>query len=57
MDTRTGQVFEAPKYALSKLTAETLAELCDQFRAEVFKKAGIIDPANQYRKEPHAEQE
>lgn len=31
---------EAPKYALSELDAETLDELCTQFRNDVFRKAG-----------------
>jgi len=39
-------MIEAPKYALAELDAETLAGLCDQFRADVFKKAGVADPAN-----------
>jgi len=30
---------ELPKYALSELSDETLAALCDKFRAEVFEKA------------------
>lgn len=40
---------EGPKFEegipLNELAAETLAELCDHFRAEVFKKAGRKDPA------------
>lgn len=36
---------EAPKYALSELPAETLADLCDKFRADVFARAGKLDPA------------
>lgn len=36
----------APKWALSDVDAETLAAQCDQFRAEVFRKAGKPDPAN-----------
>ena len=36
---------EAPKYALSEVPAEELARLCDDFRAEVFDKAGKPDPA------------
>ena len=35
---------EAAKFALSELSALTLEDLCDQFRAEVFKKAGKRDP-------------
>lgn len=35
---------EAPKYALSELDANTLSLLCDEFRANVFQKAGIKDP-------------
>jgi len=36
---------EAPKYALKEIHAETLARLCDQFRADVFDKAEKSDPA------------
>lgn len=35
---------ESPKFALSELDEETLAGLCDEFRAEIFQKAGQIDP-------------
>jgi hypothetical protein len=35
----------APKWALADVDAETLAAQCDQFRAEVFRKAGKADPA------------
>lgn len=35
---------EAPKYALNELDAATLDLLCDQFREDVFKKAGKQDP-------------
>lgn len=37
---------ESPKFALAELDADTLAGLCDEFRAEVFAKAGKVDPAN-----------
>ncbi len=33
-----------PKWALAEVDAETLAEQCDKFRAEVFRKAGKTDP-------------
>jgi hypothetical protein len=36
---------EAPKFALSELSAETLDALCKQFRADVFIKAGKVAPA------------
>ena len=36
---------EGPKWALSEVEADVLAALCDQFRAEVFEKAGKPDPA------------
>ena len=36
---------EAPKYPLSELPAEVLADLCTEFRANVFAKAGKEDPA------------
>jgi hypothetical protein len=35
----------APTFALAELEPETLAKMCDDFRAEVFKKAGKADPA------------
>jgi hypothetical protein len=35
---------EAPKFALAELDAETLSELCDEFRADVFRKANKTDP-------------
>jgi hypothetical protein len=34
---------EAPKSHLSELDADTLSALCDEFRAEVFRKAGKKD--------------
>jgi hypothetical protein len=34
----------SPKWSLKEVDAETLARMCDEFRAEVFKKAGKIDP-------------
>lgn len=37
-------MIEAPKYALADVPAEDLASLCDQFRGEVFRKAGKADP-------------
>lgn len=35
---------EAPKWHLRDVDAETLSILCDQFRADVFAKAGKPDP-------------
>jgi len=35
---------ELPGYPLSDLDAETLSRLCDDFRDEVFKKAGKQQP-------------
>lgn len=35
---------QAPSFRLSLLEPEELADLCDRFRAEVFKKAGKSDP-------------
>lgn len=35
----------APKYPLCDVPADDLAALCDQFRAEIFRKAGKSDPA------------
>ena len=37
---------EGPKWALSEVDADVLAKLCDQFRAEVFRKAGKPDPSS-----------
>ena len=39
-------IVECPKYHLRELDAETLAGLCDQFRREIFEKAGKSDPLN-----------
>lgn len=36
---------EAPKFHLRDLEPETLAALCDEFRSNVFAKAGKQDPA------------
>lgn len=36
---------ELPSYPLRDVPAEDLAEMCDEFRAEVFRKAGKADPA------------
>lgn len=35
---------ELPKFALNELSEESLSELCDQFRFDIFKKAGKVDP-------------
>lgn len=35
---------EAPKYPLSDLSAETLEQMCREFRAEVFRKADKSPP-------------
>ena len=37
----------AAKYSIQDVPAETLSELCDQFRKEVFEKAGKRDPKQQ----------
>jgi len=34
----------APKWSIEEVDAETLSEQCDKFRAEVFEKAGKVDP-------------
>lgn len=36
---------QAPTFPLSEVDAETLAQMCDDFRASVFEKAGKVDPA------------
>ena len=35
---------EPPKFHPSELSAETLSELCDQFRHDLFAKAEMVDP-------------
>ena len=35
---------EAPKWALSEIDADVLSILCDDFRAEIFRKARKPDP-------------
>lgn len=35
---------EAPKWPLSEVPESELSRLCDEFRAEVFRKAGKTDP-------------
>ena len=35
---------ESKKFSLSELDAATLSSLCDEFRREVFKKAGKREP-------------
>lgn len=36
---------EAPKLHVKDIDADTLARMCDEFRAGVFRKAGKADPA------------
>lgn len=38
---------EAPSYPLSDLDADTLDKLCQDFRSEVFRKAGKQQPSTQ----------
>lgn len=38
---------EAPCYSLDEVDADTLARMCDEFRAAVFAKAGKADPAKE----------
>jgi len=35
-----------PKWSLSDVDVETLAKMCDDFRLEVFRKAGKPDPGS-----------
>lgn len=35
---------EAPKLPLAEVDVMVLSDLCDEFRAEVFRKAGKTDP-------------
>lgn len=37
---------ELPKHALKELSAAILSDLCDEFRAGVFTKAGKNDPTS-----------
>jgi hypothetical protein len=37
-------ITEGPKLPLAQVDAATLAELCDEFRREIFEKAGKPDP-------------
>jgi hypothetical protein len=43
----------SPKWALAEVDAETLAQQCDAFRAEVFRKAGKEDTAKADRRPTH----
>lgn len=45
---------EAPKYALEDIDPATLARLCDKFRADVFEKAGKVDPLANTKDDPPA---
>jgi hypothetical protein len=40
---RQDGLIEAPKFSLTQLDHDTLSALCDEFRAEVFLKAGKTD--------------
>ena len=40
---------ELPSFALADLDSQTLNDLCDQFRDEVFRKAGKSPPNNEIR--------
>jgi hypothetical protein len=40
-----GISFDGPKWSLAEVDADTLAAMCDDFRAEVFRKAGKPDPS------------
>jgi len=42
---------EGPKWSLSEISEETLSELCNQFRKDVFEKAGKVDPQKGERDE------
>jgi hypothetical protein len=35
---------ESPTFSLDQIEAEILSLLCDDFREEIFKKAGKVDP-------------
>ena len=48
--TRQEGFTEAPAWKLSDVDADTLAQMCDDFRAEVFRKSGKPDPCEKGRK-------
>lgn len=37
-------IVEAPKWHINEVDINTLSELCDQFRKDIFEKAGKFDP-------------
>ena len=41
---RQDGIKEPLKFSLSELDSETLSGLCDEFRREIFRKAGKTDP-------------
>ncbi len=41
---RQDGMVESPKWHINELDATTLSEMCDQFRHDVFTKAGKVDP-------------
>lgn len=41
---RSDGFHEAPSFPLSDFDADELSQMCDEFRAAVFKKAGKQDP-------------
>ena len=43
---RSEGLTESPKYHLSEVDEQTLSQLCDDFRAGVFAKAGKVDPSH-----------
>lgn len=40
------KIYASPTWPLAEVSAVVLAQLCDQFRAAVFAKAGKSDPAS-----------
>jgi len=42
--TRQEGLIENPKWPLSEVDEDTLSQLCEKFREDVFKKAGKNDP-------------
>lgn len=41
---RQDGISEGPKYPLNAVDAEVLSAMCDEFRREIFEKAGKPDP-------------
>lgn len=45
---RQDGIFECPKWHVKEVNEHTLSKLCDQFRRDIFEKAGKSDPRNTF---------